>query len=159
VLVAVTLFRTPAEFAFFLTSTAVFSVGASVLLGKHSDTTHHRKEYIWVFGTLAFACTLGAAFAEGAIQWAAAIGLLNVALVLFKPFAIALTVDREENELHGMAVGREFFLNAGRVFSCLLLAMLLIWMSTRQAMIIIAFVILLYSFVLEFKARRLHWQL
>ncbi|HII38940.1 TPA: hypothetical protein HA318_02965 [Candidatus Micrarchaeota archaeon] len=112
-----------------------------------------------MFGTLAFACTLGAAFAEGAIQWAAAIGLLNVALVLFKPFAIALTVDREENELHGMVAGREFFLNAGRVFSCLLLAMLLIWMSTRQAMIIIAFVILLYSFVLEFKARRLHWQL
>lgn len=119
-------FKDPLEFGFFLSGVTGFSIIASLLFSKLSDKAENRKHFLFLSGVGFFLASISTYFARDAALFFIGFGAINFARSLLAPIALALVVDKTKN-LSESFIGREFYLNTGRIIAIIMGFVLLIF--------------------------------
>ncbi len=141
----------PFFFSLFLAFVTFFSIVASFVVSSISDKMKKRKIYLLSFGGLSGVWTAAMGLAWDLASWTGLSALRNFFFTLFSPFTTAIIVDNKR-DLSKLMVGRELFLNLGRVFGigAAVLSQVL-FLDVRLSLVFLGIVALLYPLVLHLK--------
>ncbi len=128
----------------------------AIVLGKVSDKIQNRVFFLRVSALASIPCVIAVSYASSVEQFALANGLLEVACFVLPVFLFAILTDKMEDAKNDSVIGREFFLNVGRVVTIVLLMALLYVGFTPQQCFLLCIPFLALSLVAfeDRKARR-----
>lgn len=141
----------PFFLSLFLAFVTFFSIVASFVVSRLSDKMKKRKIYVLSFGVLSGVWTAAMGLAWNLVSWTGLSALRNFFSTMFFPFTTAIIVDNKR-DLSKLMVGRELFLNLGRIFGigAAVLSQVL-FLDVRPSLIFLGAVALLYPLVLHLK--------
>ncbi|UCE91109.1 MAG: MFS transporter [Methanobacteriota archaeon] len=118
-----------------------------MILGKVSDRIQNRVFFLRVSALASIPCVIAVSYATSIEQFALTNGILEVACFVLPVFLFAILTDKLENAKNDSVVGREFFLDVGRVVTISIL-MGLLWLGfTPQECFLLCIPFLLLSLV------------
>ncbi len=118
-----------------------------IVLGKVSDKIQNRVFFLRVSALTSIPCIIAVSYATSIEGFALANGLLEIACFVLPVFLFAILTDKLEDAKNDSVVGREFFLDIGRVATISLL-MALLWVGfTPQECFLLCIPFLLLSLV------------
>jgi hypothetical protein len=118
-----------------------------IILGKVSDKIQNRVFFLRVSALTSIPCVIAVSYATSIEEFALANGLLEVACFVLPVFLFAILTDKLENTKNDSVVGREFFLDIGRVITISILMVLLYIDFTPQECFLICIPFLALSLV------------
>ena len=118
-----------------------------IILGKVSDRIQNRVFFLRVSAITSIPCVLAVSYATSINQFALTNGLLEVACFVLPVFLFAILTDKLEDAKNDSVVGREFFLDIGRVVTISILMTLLFFDFTPQQCFLLCIPFLLLSLV------------
>lgn len=119
----------------------------AIILGKVSDKIQNRVFFLRVSALTSIPCVIAVAYASSVEEFALANGLLEVACFVLPVFLFAILTDKMEDAKNDSVVGREFFLDIGRVVTISILMTLLYFDFTPQQCFLLCIPFLLLSLV------------
>lgn len=141
----------PFFLSLFLAFVTFFSIVASFVISRLSDKTKKRKRYVLSFGVLFGFVTAAMGLAWDLVSWVGLSALRNFFSTLFFPFTTAIIIDNKR-DLSKLMVGREVFLNLGRVFGIgAAVLSQVFFLDVRPSLILLGIVVLVYPLVLHLK--------
>ena len=118
-----------------------------IVLGKVSDKIQNRVFFLRVSALTSIPCVIAVSYATSIQEFVFANGLLEVACFVLPVFLFAILTDKLEDAKNDSVVGREFFLDIGRVVTISML-MALLWVGlTPQECFLLCIPFLLLSLV------------
>ncbi len=128
----------------------------AIVLGKVSDKIQNRVFFLRVSALASIPCVIAVSYASSVEEFALTNGLLEVACFVLPIFLFAILTDKMEDAKNDSVVGREFFLNIGRVVTISILMTLLYFDFTPQEcfLLCIPFLALSLAAFEDRKARR-----
>jgi len=128
----------------------------AIILGKVSDKIQNRVFFLRVSALASIPCVIAVSYASSVEEFALANGLLEVACFVLPIFLFAILTDKMEDAKNDSVVGREFFLNIGRVVTISILMTLLYFDFTPQQCFLLCIPFLVLSLIAfeERKARK-----
>lgn len=118
-----------------------------IVLGKVSDKIQNRVFFLRVSALTSIPCIIAVSYATSIEGFALANGLLEIACFVLPVFLFAILTDKLEDAKNDSVVGREFFLDIGRVITIATL-MALLWVGfTPQECFLLCIPFLLLSLV------------
>ena len=118
-----------------------------IILGKVSDKIQNRVFFLRVSALTSIPCVIAVSYATSVEQFALTNGILEVACFVLPVFLFAILTDKLEDAKNDSVVGREFFLDIGRVITISVL-MTLLWLDfTPQECFLLCIPFLLLSLV------------
>ena len=128
----------------------------AIILGKVSDRIQNRVFFLRVSALASIPCVIAVSYATSLEEFAITNGLLEVACFVLPIFLFAILTDKMEDAKNDSVVGREFFLNIGRVVTISILMTLLYFDFTPQQCFLLCIPFLALSLVAfeERKAER-----
>jgi MFS family permease len=118
-----------------------------IILGKVSDRIQNRVFFLSVSALTAIPCVLAVSYATSIEEFALTNGLLEVACFVLPVFLFAILTDKLEDAKNDSVVGREFFLDIGRVITISILMALLYLEFTPQQCFLLCIPFLVLSLV------------
>jgi MFS family permease len=103
-----------------------------IILGKVSDKIQNRVFFLRVSAVTSIPCVIAVSYATSVEQFALTNGILEVACFVLPVFLFAILTDKLEDAKNDSVVGREFFLDIGRVITISILMTLLFLDFTPQ---------------------------
>jgi MFS family permease len=103
-----------------------------IILGKVSDKIQNRVFFLRVSAVTSIPCVIAVSYATSVEQFALTNGILEVACFVLPVFLFAILTDKLEDAKNDSVVGREFFLDIGRVITISVLMTLLFLDFTPQ---------------------------
>lgn len=103
-----------------------------IILGKVSDRIQNRVFFLRISAVTSIPCVIAVSYATSVEQFALTNGILEVACFVLPVFLFAILTDKLENAKNDSVVGREFFLDIGRVITISILMTLLFLDFTPQ---------------------------
>lgn len=119
----------------------------AVILGKVSDKIQNRVFFLRVSALASIPCVIAVSYATSMEEFALTNGLLEVACFVLPIFLFAILTDKMEDAKNDSVVGREFFLNIGRVVTISILMTLLYFDFTPQQCFLLCIPFLALSLV------------
>lgn len=119
----------------------------AVILGKVSDKIQNRVFFLRVSALASIPCVIAVSYASSLEEFALTNGLLEVACFVLPIFLFAILTDKMEDAKNDSVVGREFFLNIGRVVTISILMTLLYFDFTPQQCFLLCIPFLALSLV------------
>jgi len=119
----------------------------AIILGKVSDKIQNRVFFLRVSALASIPCVIAVSYASSVEEFALTNGLLEVACFVLPIFLFAILTDKMEDAKNDSVVGREFFLNIGRVFTVSILMTLLYFGFTPQQCFLLCIPFLVLSLV------------
>ena len=119
----------------------------AVILGKVSDKIQNRVFFLRVSALASIPCVIAVSYATSLEEFALTNGLLEVACFVLPIFLFAILTDKMEDAKNDSVVGREFFLNIGRVVTISILMTLLYFDFTPQQCFLLCIPFLALSLV------------
>ncbi len=144
----------PEGFGLFTSLVTVFAVVASLLTAKLSDKVKRRREFILPLVALFSLSAVIASQSADILWFFLGFGLVNFFSRIFYPLPLALVVDNSKSLVESM-VGREVFLNLGRLCGGILGYYLLLNSDIRTVLLVQGLVLLLYVPVFENRKKKL----
>lgn len=129
---------------------SLFGLSAGIMgivLGKVSDRIQNRVFFLRVSALASIPCVIAVSYATSIEEFVLANGFLEVACFVLPVFLFAILTDKMENAKNDSVVGREFFLDVGRVITISILMTLLFLDFTPQECFMICIPFLLLSLV------------
>jgi MFS family permease len=118
-----------------------------IVLGKVSDKIQNRVFFLRVSILTSIPCVIAVSYASSVEEFALVNGLLEVACFVLPVLLFAVLTDKLEDAKNDSVVGREFFLDIGRVMTISILMVLLYLDFTPQACFLLCIPFLLLSLV------------
>ncbi|UCE44669.1 MAG: hypothetical protein JSU93_04455 [Methanobacteriota archaeon] len=125
-----------------------------IILGKVSDRIQNRVFFLRVSALTSIPCVLAVSYATSVEEFALANGLLEVACFVLPVFLFAILTDKLEDAKNDSVVGREFFLDVGRVLTIGLMMALLYFDFTPQQCFLLCIPLLVLS-LLAYEERKI----
>ena len=119
----------------------------AIILGKVSDKIQNRVFFLRVSALASIPCVIAVSYASSVEEFALTNGLLEVACFVLPIFLFAILTDKMEDAKNDSVVGREFFLNIGRVSTVSILMTLLYFGFTPQQCFLLCIPFLVLSLV------------
>ena len=107
---------TPFKLGSFFGYLSVFAALAALLNSKISDKLKKRASFFYTFNILNVFSYIPLVFSNSLIGWQLFSGINNFTFNLTGPFNMTLTLDHAKNEIVTTMLGREIYLNFGRIF-------------------------------------------
>ena len=143
--------NTPGKLGNFFGYLAILSALTAFINSKFSDKKKTRKIFFYTFIILNAICFIPLALTNTLLGWQAFSGVSNFAYGLANPFNMALVMDHAKGDITDTMLGREIYLNSGRVIMILVaLAAFLSTGSLKMALLISICVALLYPITAYF---------
>ncbi|MES2023252.1 MAG: hypothetical protein V4439_01065 [Patescibacteria group bacterium] len=144
--------NTPGKLGNFFGYLAILSAVTAFLNSKISDKFKNRKLFFYLFISLHSLSYIPLALVNSLAGWRIFAGISNFTFGLANPFNLALAVDHAKGETVDTMLGREIYLNSGRVVMILVaLTVFFFSHSLKVALLLSVLASLLYPVVAYFK--------
>ncbi len=142
----------PEGFGLFTSFVTVFAVAASFVTARLSDKVKRRREFILPLVALFSVAAVFASQSHDLLSFFIGFGLVSFISRIFYPLPLALVVDNSKSLVESM-VGREIFLNLGRLCGGLLGYLVLL--QTDISTVLLLQGLLLFAYVPIFENRKM----
>ena len=146
--------KTQMEVGWFLSYMAVVSFVMGFMVSRYSDMKQQRTLPIFVLFFLLTMATLGLYLVKTLFMWYVMVGIFTVFNTISSPLRLAISMDVKEVNMGFWRI-REFFLNAGRVVTLGLSAVLFYYEWYGVVFGLFAGLMLMYPFLMRYKLREL----
>ena len=139
---------TPFKLGSFFGYLAIFAAFAALLNSKISDKLKKRASFFYIFTSLNALSYIPLVFSKSLINWQLFSGINNLTYGLGSPFDLTLTLDHSKVDIVETMLGREIYLNIGRIVMILFALVVFYFTSSLwSALIWSALVPMLYPVI------------
>ena len=143
---------TPFKLGSFFGYLSIFAALAALFNSKISDKFKKRTSFFYIFATLNALSYIPLVFSKSFVGWQLFSGINNFTYNLTNPFNLTLTLDHAKSEVLTTMLGRELYLNFGRI-ALIIFALVIYYLtgSLQNALIYSALVPILYPILAYYK--------
>ncbi len=144
----------PAGFGLFTSLVTVFAVAASLVTARLSDRLKRRREFLLPLVALFSLASVFASQSHDVLSFFVGFGLVSFFSRIFYPLPLALVVDNSKSLVESM-VGREIFLNLGRLCGGILGWLVLLRADISTVLLLQGLFLFAYVPIFENRKRKL----